>query len=120
MKKLLVTLLLVTTCATAAHAKLHAIGKGDTMHLDPASIPAKQKSNFDIFRVKCASCHTLERTLVAIQTGVAPVSGQIFDRAAAKAYGDKMLRKSSKAMTRADVKACVSFMDYLIGEAERK
>ena len=120
MKKLLVTLLLVATCATAAHAGLPVVGKGDAMRLDPSSFPPAMKANYEVFRVKCAKCHTLERTLVAIQTGVAPVSGQPFDRAAAKAYGAKMLRKSATAMTHADVKACVDLMDFLIVKTERK
>lgn len=119
MKKLLVTMLLLATSATAAHAGLKVIGKGDGMRLDPSAFPPAMKANYDIVRVKCVKCHTLERTIVAIQTGVAPISGQPFDRNATKAYGVKMLRKPDSNMTKPEVKACVDLMNYLLAEAEK-
>ena len=119
MKKLLVTMLLLATSATAAHAGLKVIGKGDAMRLDPSDFPPAMKANYDIVRVKCVKCHTLERTIVAIQTGVAPISGQPFDRSATKAYGVKMLRKPDSNMTKPEVKASVDLMNWLLTEAER-
>ena len=119
MKKLLVTMLLVATTASAAHAGLKVIGKGDVMHLDPAAFPPAMKANYDVLRVKCVKCHTLERTIVAIQTGVAPISGQPFDAGATKAYGVKMLRKPDSNMSKAEVKATVDLMNYLLAETER-
>jgi hypothetical protein len=119
MKKLLLTLLLVALSATAAHAGLKVIGKGDAMHLDPSGFPPAMKANYDIVRVKCVKCHTLERTIVAIQTGVAPISGQPFDRNATKAYGVKMLRKPDSNMSKAEVKASVDLLNFLLVETER-
>ena len=119
MKKFLVALLLLVTSATAAHAGLKVVGKGDAMHLDPSAFPPAMKANYEIVRVKCIKCHTLERTIVAIQTGVAPISGQPFDRNATKAYGVKMLRKPDSNMSKPEVKASVDFMNYLLAETER-
>ncbi|MBU5614944.1 cytochrome C [Geomonas azotofigens] len=119
MKKLLVTMLLVAATATVAHAGLKVVGKGDAMRLDPSGFPPAMKANYEIVRVKCVKCHTLERTIVAIQTGVAPISGQPFDRNATKAYGIKMLRKPDSNMTKAEVKASVELMNYLLSEAEK-
>jgi hypothetical protein len=119
MKKLLVVLLLVATTATAAHAALKVIGKGSEMRLDPSSFPPVMKANYEIFRVKCTKCHSLERSIVAIQTGIAPISGQPFDAKAAQAYGAKMLRKSSSGMSPTDVKASVDLMDFLIAKTEQ-
>jgi len=119
MKKLLLLLFLVAISATAAHAGLKVIGKGDAMHLDPAAFPPAMKANYDIVRVKCVKCHTLERTIVAIQTGVAPISGQPFDRNATKAYGVKMLRKPDSNMSKPEVKASVDLLNYLLSESER-
>lgn len=118
MKKLLVTLLLVATSATAAHAGLKVVGKGASMHLDPSGFPAAMKANYEVVRVKCVKCHTMERTIVAIQTGVAPISGQPFDRSATKAYGIKMLRKPDSNMTKGEVKQAVDLLNYLLVEAE--
>lgn len=119
MKKLLLPLLLVCISVTAAHAGLKVIGKGDAMRLDPSSFPPAMKANYEILRVKCVKCHTLERTIVAIQTGVAPISGQPFDRNATRAYGVKMLRKPDSNMTKPEVKATVDLMNYLLVETER-
>jgi len=118
MKKLLATTLLIVTTATAAHAGLKVVGKGDSMRLDPAAFPPAMKANYDVMRVKCVKCHTLERAIVAIQTGVAPISGQPFDRSATKAYGVKMLRKPDSDMSKPQVKQVVDLMNYLLSEAE--
>lgn len=118
MKKLLATTLLIVTTATAAHAGLKVVGKGDSMRLDPSAFPPAMKANYDVMRVKCVKCHTLERAIVAIQTGVAPISGQPFDRSATKAYGVKMLRKPDSDMSKPQVKQVVDLMNYLLSEAE--
>jgi hypothetical protein len=119
MKKILFTLLLLSVSVTAAHAGLKVIGKGDAMRLDPNNFPPQMKANYEIVKVKCIKCHTLERTIVAVQTGVAPISGQPFDRNATKAYGVKMLRKPDSNMTKPEVKASVDLLNYLLSEAER-
>ena len=98
MRLLIMPLLLVALSATSALASLTVIGKGDSMRFDPSSFPPVMKADYEIVRVRCVKCHTLERTVVAIQTGVAPISGQPFDRNATKAYGVKMLRKPDSNM----------------------
>ena len=118
MKKFLVTVLLVAATASSAHAGIKVIGKGDAMRLDPTNFPPAMKANYEVVRVKCVKCHTMERTIVAIQTGVAPISGQPFDRSATKAYGVKMLRKPDSNMTKAEVKQAVDLLNYLLIEAE--
>lgn len=113
-------LIFLLLCITStAHAGLTIVGKGDSMRLDPAKFPPAMKTNYDIMRVKCVKCHTLERTIVAIKTGIAPITGQIFDRNATKAYGVKMLRKPDSNMNKAEVKATVDLMNYLLTEADK-
>ena len=118
MKKLLLPLFVLIVSAASAHAGMKVVGKGDAMRLDPSSFPPAMKANYEIVRVKCVKCHTLERTIVAIQTGVAPISGQPFDRSATKAYGVKMLRKPDSNMSKPEVKASVDLMNYLLAESE--
>lgn len=118
MEKIVILLVLLCLFSTAAHAGFKVIGKGDNMRLDPSSFPPAMKANYEIMRVRCVKCHTLERTIVAIQTGIAPISGQLFDRSATKAYGIKMLRKPDSNMSKPEVKATVDLMNYLLNEAE--
>jgi hypothetical protein len=117
MKKLAVTLLLATSIANAAQAGMTVIGKGDDMRLDATLFPPEMKANYEIFRVRCAECHTLERTIVAIQTGVMPASGKPFNKASIKGYMVKMLRSSD--LTKAEVKSSLDLMNYLITENDR-
>ncbi|HEY6838800.1 MAG TPA: cytochrome C [Geobacteraceae bacterium] len=119
MKKIFLAALLLCMCSTAAHAALRVIGKGDNMRLDPSGFSPNMKAAYEIMRVKCVKCHTLERTVVALQTGIAPISGQPFDRNATKAYGIKMLRKPDSNMNKQEVKAVVELMNYLLDLAER-
>ena len=118
MKKVILPLFALLLVGSAAHAGLKVIGKGDNMRLDPSAFPPAMKANYEIMRVRCVKCHTLERTIVAIQTGIAPISGQLFDRNATKAYGIKMLRKPDSNMSKQEVKATVDLMNYLLKEAE--
>jgi hypothetical protein len=113
MKKVLVVASLLFLCSSA-HAGLKVVGKGDNMRLDPSNFSPVMKANYDIMKVKCVKCHTLERTVIALQTGIAPISGQPFDRAATKAYGVKMLRKPDSNMSKHEVKATVDLMNYLL------
>lgn len=114
-----VSLLVVAALSVQSHARINAVGKGDKMNFDPAQIPADLKPAFEIMKVKCIQCHTQERTVIAIQTGIAPVTGQPFDRQATKAYGIKMLRKPKSNMSRDEVKKVVDLMNYLIEEAAK-
>lgn len=110
---------LVAALSVQAHARINAVGKGDKMNFDPGQIPADLKPAFEVMKIKCIQCHTQERTVIAIQTGIAPVTGQPFDRQATKAYGIKMLRKPKSNMSRDEVKKVVDLMNYLIEQAAK-
>ena len=110
---------LLVAVSTPVHARIKSVGKGDKMNFDQSQIPADLKNAFEIMKVKCIQCHTQERTVIAIQTGIAPVTGQPFDKQATKAYGIKMLRKPKSNMTRDDIKQVVNLMNFLIDEASK-
>jgi len=119
MKILTSTVAALVLFSVPCFAGIKTTGRGDTLNFDPSSIPASMKAGFDTMKVKCIKCHTMERTVVAITTGVAPITGQPFDRAAATAYGVKMLRKPDSSMNRQEVKVCVDLMKYLLDEAAK-
>ena len=119
LKALLVAATLCLAASPLAAADLKTVGSGDAMNFDASGFPPEMKPKFEIMKVKCIKCHTMERTIVAIKTGVAPISGQPFDRGATKAYGIKMLRKPDSDMSKDQVKAVVELMNYLVDEAAR-
>lgn len=102
-------------------AGLKVVGAGDNMRYDPANFPPEMKDAYNkIMAVKCIKCHTLERLVESVRTGIAPISGLPFDKGATKAYGIKMMRKPDSDMSKADIKTVVPLMDYLIDEAKKK
>jgi mono/diheme cytochrome c family protein len=117
--KVLLVVMMVAAFTGLAEARIRSVGKGDKMNFDPTQIPGDLKTAFEIMKVKCIQCHTQERTFIAIQTGIAPVTGQPFDKQATKAYGIKMLRKPKSNMSRDEVKQVVNLMNYLIDEAAK-
>jgi hypothetical protein len=120
MKRILLLLAILLITTPNAHGALKVIGKGDAMRLDPSAFPPKYKAAYDVLKVKCIKCHTLERTIVAVNTGIAPVTNLLFDRSATKAYGMKMIRKPDSNMNLQEVKVCVELLNFLLDEAAKK
>src|SRR6266571_2601139 len=119
MRRVLPVVMLLCLFGNPAHAGLKVIGKGDQMQLDPAAFPNNMKERYLLMKIKCAKCHTLERAVVAIQTGIAPISGQPFDRDATRAYGIKMMRKSGSNMSKQEIKESIDLLNYLVDEAAK-
>ncbi|MBI5141799.1 MAG: cytochrome C [Nitrospirae bacterium] len=117
--KQLIAILIVLVLSMPAYAGIKVIGGGDNIEIDTAGFPPNMKSAYDLMRMKCRKCHSLERAIVAIQTGVAPISGGIFDKGATAAYGVKMLRKPDSNMTKPDVKIVVGLLNFLLDKAEQ-
>lgn len=119
MKRLVLLIICLVMAATSAQAKVKAVGKGENLNFDPKGIPPRFFEAFGIMKVKCIQCHTMERTVVAIQSGVAPITGQLFDKQATKAYAIKMMRKPKSNMSRDEIKKVYQLMNYLIDEQNK-
>lgn len=105
---------------TPAMAALLTVGKGETLTFDERMIPPQYVLAFKIMKVRCIKCHTMERTVVAIRSGIAPITGGEFSHKATKAYGIKMLRKKDSGMNKQEVGEVVELLNYLLAEAEKK
>jgi hypothetical protein len=120
MRKLILFLALASLIIAAnADARVKVKGRGESMNFDPAGIPAQYQASFEILSKKCTKCHSMERTVVAIQTGRAPITGQTFDRQSIKAYGIKMLRKPNADLSKKEIKDIVILLNYIIDENSR-
>ena len=115
-KHMLLVALFTLVIASVADARIRAKGRGAKMNFDPDSIPAQYRASFDLMTRKCVKCHTMERTVIAIQTGRAPITGQPFERQAVKAYGIKMLRKPDSNMNKQEIRDVVMLLNFLLGE----
>jgi L-fucose mutarotase/ribose pyranase (RbsD/FucU family) len=101
------------------YAGLKTTGHGDAMSLDPTDFPADMKTRYEIMKAKCVKCHSMERTIIALKTGIAPFSGQLFDRSAAKMNVKKMMRKPDSNMSKEETQAVVELLNYLLDDAAR-
>jgi len=119
MRRLLLLLTIICLTVSVAEARIKTIGKGDKLNFDPAMIPQNWKAAFDILEIRCIKCHSMERSVIAISTGIAPVTGQPFDKQATKSYGIKMLRKPKSGMNRDEVKQVIGLMNWLLDEAHK-
>ena len=120
MKKILLLAVLLTfMISTVVDARVKVKGLGDKMNFDPDSVPAAFKPSFEMMTIKCIKCHTMERTVIAIQTGRAPITGQPFDKQAVKAYGIKMLRKPNSDMNKQEIRDIVKLLSFFLEENEK-
>ncbi len=119
--KMYVTLavLMVLSVYSIAEARVKVTGRGATMNFSAEGIPESYKQIFDLMLVKCIKCHTMERTVIAIQTGKAPITGQPFNKQAVKAYGIKMLRKPNSDMNKKEIRDVVMLLNYLLDESAK-
>lgn len=115
MKRLLLLVALISlVTASLADARIKVKGRGDKMNFDPESIEPSMRPAFELMSRKCVKCHTMERTVISIQTGRAPITGQPFNRQAVKAYGIKMLRKPNSDMNKQEIREIVLFLNHLL------
>lgn len=118
-KTFLLTALFILGVSMSADARVKVKGRGANMNFDVASLPTQYHATFDMMTVKCSKCHTMERTVVAVQTGRAPITGQIFDRQAIKAYGIKMLRKPNSEMNKQEIRDVVVLLNFIMEENKK-
>ena len=111
--------LLCLLMAVNADARVKVRGRGANMNFDINSIPENLRASFAMMTKKCVKCHTMERTVIAVQTGRAPITGQTFDKQAIKAYGIKMLRKPNSDMNKQEIRDVVVLLNYIMDENSR-
>jgi len=117
MKRYVILAALMTLSVySIADARVKVAGRGARMNFSIESIPEMYKPSFELMQVKCIKCHTMERTVIAIQTGRAPITGQPFNKQAVKAYGIKMLRKPNSDMNKKEIRDVVVLLNYLLDE----
>lgn len=108
--------LLVLVTNLTAEARVKVTGRGAKMNFSPEGIPDTYKQSFNLMLEKCIKCHTMERTVIAVQTGRAPITGQPFNKQAVKAYGIKMLRKPNSDMDKKEIRDIVLLLNYFLDE----
>ena len=102
-----------------ASAKLILMGAGSDMEFDASAFPSKMKDAYGLMKAKCLKCHTMERTVVAVTRGVAPITGLKFDKSITQDYGIKHMRKPDADLSKKDVKTIVELLNFLLDEESK-
>jgi len=120
MKRIFFTMIFCLLFAASSHAALKVIGSGDKLQLDASRFPPAMKSAYQLMQKKCTSCHTLERVVIALQTGITPTTLLEFNKKTAKDHCDKMIRKPNANISQQDAKTVTELLYYLIDESAKK
>ncbi len=111
-----VAILMTLSVFSIAEARVKVTGHGEKLNFSREGIPEKYKSAFNLMQEKCIKCHTMERTVIAVQTGRAPITGQPFNKQAVKAYAITMLRKQNSDFNKKEMLDIVVLLNYLLDE----
>jgi hypothetical protein len=113
---ILAVLALVSSVSSPSQAMIRFEGSGEKLNFSPSQFPPDMKSAFGIMNAKCIKCHSQERLVISIQTGIGPVSNLPFDSRAA----NKMLLKAKTNMSKEETKQVANLITYLITESAKR
>jgi len=114
MKKILVALAVVFLTSAAAQAALKVTGQGDTLGIDVSEFPPKMQQAYGVMTEKCSRCHTIERIIVAVQSGVCPVTKGEFSKATVRNVVTRMYLKPESNISKREALSVVHLLNYLL------
>jgi hypothetical protein len=113
MIKILAALAICFLFVAASNAEVKVVGNGSDIKIDTTDFPLKMKAACELMHVKCVRCHSLERIVTAVNTGIAPTSHGAFDKNTIKDYVIKMLLMPGSNISREDAKNIVELLHFL-------
>jgi endo-beta-N-acetylglucosaminidase D len=93
---------------------IKTIKMGDDVFFDKSEMPPAMVEGYLVMKVKCAKCHKLSRTVIAVNTGIGESTHTIFNRASTKKYGLKMMRKRDSDMNKKEVDVVIEALNYML------
>lgn len=97
-----------------AFAQLKVLGSGDNIALDVSGFPPKMKQAYSLMSQKCTRCHTMERIIVSVQSGVCPITKMEFSKETIRNLVTRMYLKPESGLSRRDALTVAHFLNYLI------
>jgi hypothetical protein len=113
---LFATVQLASVTANSA-GQLKVSGRGKTQALVRAQFSPPMRKKYDLFARKCTRCHAMSRPISALNTGITPVSGNLFEEKYIKKYVVKMMRKPKSGIAKGSAKEILQFLVYARGLA---
>ena len=116
MKKTCVMLVFALLVSTIAHAQLRVIGGGNAVGIETSGFSPQMREAYDLMAQKCSRCHTIERVIVAVQSGVCPLSKTRFNKKTSESIVVRMYLKPESNMTKLEAKTILDFLNFLIDQ----
>ena len=101
-------------------AELKTVGRGKEITLVREQFPPEYQARFDLFAKRCTRCHEMARPIVALQTGVTPISGGSFEAEGIKMYVIKMMQKLNSGLDREDAREIIPLLTYAREQAKAR
>ncbi len=120
MKRIVAALMLSFLSVATSQAGLKVVGTGQNLQVDVSRFPPQMQAAYQLMQLKCVKCHSLERAVIAVRTGVAPITGTEFDKKAARSYGIKMMRKPDANISTKEAHTIVDLLCYMLDESAKK
>ena len=117
---ILVATIVVSIMSTVSYASNDITGEYGFREFDPSHFPPDKKLSYKIMKARCTKCHSLDRVVQAVETGIAPISWQPFDQNTANTYGENVMKKANEGMTKEEVRSVVELMQWLIRVEQEK
>src|SRR6266480_1892586 len=116
MKKASIILVFALLVSTIAHAQLRVIGRGNAVGIETSGFPPPMQEAYGLMAQKCSRCHTIERVIVAVQSGVCPLSKTRFTKKTSESIVVRMYLKPESNMTKQEAKTILDLLNFLIDE----
>jgi len=118
--KIIPLLVIFTLFACTAFAELKVVGSSSETRFDLAEIPVNMRQSYQVLTSRCASCHSMERLVVAVRNGIAPITGQPFDAESAGVLVRKVAGKPDSNINEVEVKEILGVLNFLFTKQAAK
>jgi len=118
--KRLVVLFVICLMTSQAFASLKFSGSGSDRQINTGSFPPQMKANYELMSSKCTKCHSLERLVISLKTGIAPISNQPFNLEHMQTDINSMVRRSNARkfpISKEESQSIFAVLKYMLEES---
>jgi uncharacterized membrane protein len=116
MNKIFIFITCMIISTAVAHADIKVVGAGDAAAIDTSGYPSEMLKAHDLMMQKCTQCHSIERIIAGIQTGVAPITKTGFSKETSKEIVVRMFLKPNSNMTRDEARVILQYLNFLLDQ----
>jgi len=114
MGKKFIILVFALLVSAVAHAQLKIVGQANGVGVDTAGFPPQMREAYELMTVKCTKCHSIERVIIAVQTGICPISKEVFSKKTTEHVVARMFVKPDSNLTKSEAREIMTLLNYLL------